>query len=248
MSTYAQPKDVGDPAECVFYHVADLPGHGTTSGQWDLRATADAYLGNVDFAGKRVLELGTASGFLCFHMEKKGAEVVAYDLSPEDQWDLVLSFDEDPEAAIELNRNCIRRLNNSFWFSHKKMGSRARLCLGSIYNIPEDLGQFDIVTFASILLHLRDPLGAIQGALKFVRDKIIIVELVPDFQGPFAKFMPSPERRTPHGGWLWWLLSPDLLVSFLRLVGFRNIEVTRSSHMCARENRMRELYTIVASR
>jgi predicted nicotinamide N-methyase len=37
----------------------------------------DPYLGNFDFVGKRVLDVGAASGFLTFEMEKRGAEVVA---------------------------------------------------------------------------------------------------------------------------------------------------------------------------
>ena len=66
---------VTDPAECDFYHVVELPGGELTKAQWDLRETADQYLGGVDFAGKRVLEIGPASGFLSFHMERRGARV-----------------------------------------------------------------------------------------------------------------------------------------------------------------------------
>ena len=70
-------------SDCTFYHVMDIPGHGVTPGQWDLRETADHYLGNVDFTGMRVFEIGTASGFLCFHMEKRGADVTAFDRDPD---------------------------------------------------------------------------------------------------------------------------------------------------------------------
>ena len=62
---YAAPRLVEDPADCYFYHTMDLPGHGTVTGEWDLRGREAAYLGNVDFQGKRVLEVGTASGHLC---------------------------------------------------------------------------------------------------------------------------------------------------------------------------------------
>lgn len=72
-----------NPDEYYFYHTIDLPGLGEMKGEWDLRIAPDAYLGNVDLANKRVLEMGTANGFLSFHMEKKGASVVSYDLSPE---------------------------------------------------------------------------------------------------------------------------------------------------------------------
>ena len=59
-----------------------VAGLGTITGEWDLRANVRAYLGGVALQGKRVLEIGTASGFLCFAMERMGAEVISYDLSP----------------------------------------------------------------------------------------------------------------------------------------------------------------------
>ena len=80
-SVYAEPRTVTDLEECYFYHSMEIPGYGLVEGPWDLRGGVDDYLGNVDLNGKRVLEVGTASGFLCFTMEGRGADVVAYDLS-----------------------------------------------------------------------------------------------------------------------------------------------------------------------
>jgi hypothetical protein len=86
---WVEPRIIDDINECYFYHTMDIPGHGLVKGNWDLRGKESEYLGHVDFQGKRVLEIGTASGHLCFSMEKMGAEVVAYDLSPKQDWDLV---------------------------------------------------------------------------------------------------------------------------------------------------------------
>ena len=55
-------------------------GVGKIIGLWDLRQTVDDYLGRIDFAGKRVLEIGPASGFLTIEMERRGADVVAVEL------------------------------------------------------------------------------------------------------------------------------------------------------------------------
>ena len=77
---YAQPQNIKNVDGCYFYHTMDIPGYGTVYGEWDLRGRESSYLGNVRFKGKSVLEIGTASGHLCFYMEKQGAEVVAYDL------------------------------------------------------------------------------------------------------------------------------------------------------------------------
>jgi 2-polyprenyl-3-methyl-5-hydroxy-6-metoxy-1,4-benzoquinol methylase len=66
--------------DCYFYHTGDLPGLRVQKGEWDLRGNISAYLGDVDFEGKRVLDVGTANGFLCFEIERRAAEAVGYDL------------------------------------------------------------------------------------------------------------------------------------------------------------------------
>lgn len=76
--------------ECCFYHTMDLPGVGMVTGDWDLRGGVSDHLGNVALAGKRVLEIGPANGFLSFEMERSGAEVVGYDLSHQaGRWEAV---------------------------------------------------------------------------------------------------------------------------------------------------------------
>src|SRR4051794_27566355 len=107
---YATPRVVTDVAECAFYHTMDIPGHGHVRGDWDLAPNVAAYLGQVDFAGKRVLEVGTADGYLGFEMEARGAEVVCYDLSEQQLWDLV-PFPHIDQRACAHYRQMIRKLN-----------------------------------------------------------------------------------------------------------------------------------------
>ena len=102
---WVEPRIIDDMNECYFYHTMDIPGHGLVKGNWDLRGKESEYLGHVDFQGKRVLEIGTASGHLCFSMEKMGAEVVAYDLSPKQDWDFV------PLLRIGFARLQVRQKN-----------------------------------------------------------------------------------------------------------------------------------------
>ena len=74
---YAPSRTITEISDCYFYHTIDLPGHGIIKDEWDLRTGLDSYLGHIQLTGKRVLEIGTANGFLCFEMEKRGAEMVA---------------------------------------------------------------------------------------------------------------------------------------------------------------------------
>ena len=86
---FETPRLIRDINECYFYHTIDLPGYGTVNGAWDLRKNIEAYLGNFDFSGKTVLDVGTAGGFLTFHMESKGAKVTSFDLTSGKLWNIV---------------------------------------------------------------------------------------------------------------------------------------------------------------
>ena len=160
-SVYANPSLVTDIGECDFYSTVDIPGYGVMKGVFDLRDGVQEYLGKLDFKGKRVLEMGTASGFLCFYMESKGAEVVGYDLSPEYLWDIVPLYNIDHEKRIARQKEVIRRLNNAFWLCHKAFNSRAKMVYGTVYAVPRQIEMVDVSTFGSILLHVRDPFLAL---------------------------------------------------------------------------------------
>src|SRR5262249_514123 len=157
---FAQPRVVTDVRDCCFYHTMEIPGHGVVEGQWDLRRGVDKYLGNVAFAGKRVLDVGAASGFLTFHMESQGADLIPYDLAPEHSWDVVPFAGIDLMEYLRERRETIRKLNNGYWFSHRAMASEAHMVHGTVYAIPEAIGTVDIAT-CGILLHLRDPFLAL---------------------------------------------------------------------------------------
>jgi SAM-dependent methyltransferase len=229
-SIYAPARHVDGPSECYFYHSIELPGHGLQEGEWDLRSTADQYLGNYPFAGKRVLEIGSANGFLSFHMERQGAEVVAYDLSGEQSWDLVPARGNEAasEAELSLRRSHIRKLNNAWWLAHRLLSSKARVVYGTAYEIPDAIGMVDVVTLGSVLLHLRDPLRAMSRAAQFAREALIVTEVSSGLawvdESPIAQFLPSAQKGTPPD--TWWRLSPKIISEFGTLLGFDDQTVT----------------------
>jgi SAM-dependent methyltransferase len=252
---YTEPREVTDPEECFFYHALDLPGYGTVQGDWDLRANVDRYLGGVDFNGKRVLDVGTATGFLAFHMERQGAEVIAHDLPEDGMYDLVPYARWDYPSHVEGARDHIRRSANGFWLAHGALGSQVRLVGSSIYDIPDSIGPVDAVTIGCVLLHLRDPFRALQQSLKLVRETAVVVETAPHpFRAPWSLLprarVPSagflPDYRKPLGGVTWWRLPPSALVAFLGVLGFE--DTTVRYHVQRFTGRRRLLYTIVARR
>ncbi len=245
---------VTDPAGCVFYHTMDIPGHGTVAGQWDLRGHEASYLGHVDVAGKRVLEVGTASGHLCFEMERRGAEVVAYDLSDGQDWDVVPFAADDHERFLGERRRHIRALNDGWWLCHHASGSKAAVVYGSVYAIPESIGKVDIATFGAILLHLRDPFLALQNAARLQPSTMIVTEslsvkysLVQMLAGkiqPGPIFLPNARRGGPKE--TWWLLTPDVVKRMLGVLGFTECRV--HYHRQRHQNRWQPMFTVVARR
>jgi hypothetical protein len=241
LNVYAEPRNITDLAECYFYHTTEVPGYGLIEGEWDLRRGMRAYLGHVDFKGKRVLELGTASGFNCFYMERQGAEVVGYDLSEQQSWDVVPYAQYDYETFSEQRKEHIRKINNAFWLCHRAFESRSKVVYGDVYSIPPAIGLVDISTACSILLHVRDPFLALQKALALTRDTVIVTEgaevlnvpnpvrrlrsLLPNkLAAPPMRFMPNWRAQDPKE--TWWRLTPELIQRFIGVLGFERSEVT----------------------
>jgi SAM-dependent methyltransferase len=224
------PQDLPSIDECTFYHAIDLPGLGTQAGQWDLRHTIDAYLGGVEFTGMRVLDVGAANGFLTFEMERRGAEVVAVDLSSGTDWDMV-PFAGQEERVAEIRAfygSAVPRRTKAFWLAHGLLGSHSKLHLGNIYQLPAQLGQFDVAMLGMILGHLRDPFGALMSITRLVKKTIIITEVALDHAGAFAYFM--PDAATPHDTASWWATSEDLRTKMLAVLGFELDSCERVAH------------------
>jgi hypothetical protein len=259
-----------NPDDYYFYHTIDLPGLGEMKGEWDLRAFADDYLGHVNLTNKRVLEMGTANGFLTFYMEKKGASVVSYDLSPELDWDMVPYAHKDGTAWAPKRKNHIRKINNAYRLSHSLFESKAEFVHGTVYDIPKTVGLVDISTFGSILLHVRDPFLALKQAAQITKETIVITEILDNNRqkiinrlfgwlgtstvrkirskllGPSMIFRPNAILGHPEE--TWWHLTPELLEQFLGVMGFGDIHISYHKQFFAQHNKSQLMYTIVANR
>ena len=188
---YADPLPVERPEEGFFYHTIDLPSFGTIPGDWDLRECTDAYLGNYDFRGRRVLDVGAASGYLTFEMERRGADVVSFDLDDGANWNIVPHF----KLASELEEIRRRRsdtlvaLKKAYWLAHRDLSSSARAVYGNIYEMDDAIGELDVAYFGMIVGHLRDPYQALFEGARRAREAVIIT----------SSFELSDEPRGPSG-------------------------------------------------
>lgn len=241
---YAQPPTGITLNDCEFYHVMDLRGHGRVGGEWDLRGKVDEYLGAFDFNGRSVLEIGPASGFLTAEMERRGAKVLALEMPPNAGWDYVPYPPQMLDPIVRERIDVMRRLRNSFWFTHAALGLKARLAYGSAYDIPAVLGHFDVAVLASVLLHCHSPLRIVEQCARRAETLIITDIHDPGLDGLRAcQLLPAADEMNWH---TWWRFSPDLFTGFLRVMGFSRFSQTFHTQQSA--SGPHRLFTIVASR
>lgn len=249
-SPFCAPRSITSLDECYFYHTMDIPGYGTTAGEWDLRGLIDDYLGHFNFAEKRVLDVGAASGILSFHIERQGAEVVSYDLSEHYDWDIVPFFENQGDGSREARRSHLQKINNGYWLSHQAFQSSAKMAYGVAYDIPEAIGAVDVAVFGSVLLHLRDPFLALQNGARLAQEAIIVADISP--YGRLASAFRRNPRFMPRGSKPqgitdgWFRLPPLLVQEYLAILGFKNSTITWKTYRYG--NSVRPIYTIIARR
>jgi len=251
---YETPVRGNSVSECNFYHTTDIPEVGTVRGQWDLRSGVDDYLGGYDFSSKRVLEIGPATGFLTFHMEKTAREVVAVELPldrnfwnavPYEKLGLARRSDQQWTRSEEQFFEHIGRIRNGFWFCHEKFGSQAKVYNGSSENLPAALGDFDVALLSAILLHARSPVTILESCARLVTDTIIITEnFYPELgEDPICSLVPG----VGNNAWdTWWRFTHRFFTQFLEVLGFSEHQVT--FHEQQADHQPVQMFTIVSSR
>lgn len=226
-SPYAEPPPVSPPlSDCLFYHSIELPGIGLREGQWDLRPGIDEYLGPTDFEGLRVLEIGTANGFVCFELEKRGAEVVAVDLPEPATYDVRPGAEQevDPEAM----RSGLRQIRNAWWLGHALLSSSAKVVYAHVNDLPAAIGRFDVVVLANVLQHCREPVSALLNAARLA-DSVVVTES--DWMAGFNDELPGLILFEGSAPYSWFQVKPPLVSALLAELGLTDQRLTRHEQL-----------------
>jgi hypothetical protein len=250
---YQQPRS---PAfeDCLFYHVMTLPGH-VTSGEWDIRGHESAYLGNQNFNGKTVIDIGTASGCLTFAMERLGANVIAFDSLS--QIDAIPYFDLETRFGMHKEKyhsdiiSGLELMKNGFWFAYNALKSKVNVFYGDIYNCQEDFGHVDYAFFGNILLHLISPIQALNTFAPYASEKVIITEAMfkdYDYQSPEPVCFLYADISQKDNRFSWWQVTPGFLTQYLKILGFNKFDLSFHDVRWATQNSTLKHFTLVASR
>ena len=226
IAPYIGERYVESPTGCYFYHTMDLPIFGLQDGGWDLRGRYADYIGHVDLVGRRVLDVGAASGFLSFEAERSGAaEVVSFDMDSAVRQHLLPFHDSeyvtDHAGWCEKHTAAMKAWHRSYWLTHRLIGSKVKARYGDVYALPQDLGRFDVVVLGAILEHLADPLAAMREAARVTTDLLVINTDFIDTPLPMAIFTGRADR--PALSYIFWTYSIALYDEYMAIMGFKKI-------------------------
>lgn len=247
----AQPRYVDSLSDCFFYHTMDLPGFGEVRGHWDLRGRFEEYVGGVDLAGKAVIDVGAATGFLSFAAEKSGAtRVLSFDIGDPRQQTFLPFKDKlyyrDPARWAEQYGAEIEQWKNAYWLCHRLLDSSAEVSYGDIYHLPPELGQFDVAIVGSVLEHLSDQITALASIARLTKETMVIVSPLLQTDERIARF--ESLASNPDADFTWWTYSLGVYREVFAMLGFSITKVSHAKYYYMYGERLEERSTIVAVR
>lgn len=201
----------------IWYHTIELAPGVVTEGMFDHRPAVDRYLMPSDLSGMHCLDVGTMDGFWAFEMERRGAaRVLATDVGRVDDLDWPLRWRQQVEPTLDATKAA------RFELAREALGSRVERVERSVYELDAELGSFDLIFCGDLLLHLKDPITAIERIHAVCRGSAIIANPVTRFRfgarRPMAEFDGITEFQ-------WWLLSETSIERMMLATGFARVEV-----------------------
>jgi len=227
-----RPRPLPNKDECWFYHYIDLPGGETLTGAWDIRGRFEQYIGGYPTAGKTVLDIGTAGGFLAFSAEQAGATVTALDCRH------AIEFDRIPFRGalhhierrdwMPFGQDHLTRMQNGFWYAWHKLGSRVQVSYTPLVELGFVDDRFDVVMAGATVEHLADPVSAI-GRMARVAKEAVIVAFTDVGNTEELTMQPMNPWLNPEWDHSWWVLSRGLYKRVFENLGFEVVFVPSSA-------------------
>jgi len=201
----------------TWYHTIDLPEGGHTAGWYDCRRAPSEVEWPAGVRGGRCLDVGTFDGFWAFELERRGAaEVVALDVDDPDALDW---FYDDRVRGPELVRKWGSERGPGFVEAAALVGSAARRVNCSVYDLdPDVVGRFDVVFCGALLLHLAQPVKALEVMRSVCAGELILVEHLDPYLELMAHHVPSAHFSPDWDQW--WRTNSSGLRTMVERAGF----------------------------
>ena len=230
-----------------WYHTLELAPGVTTPGWFDLRDLPRQLPFPASLAGSRCLDVGTFDGFWAFEMERRGGDVVAVDVLDPARWD----WPADSEAAALEAIGRRKAAGSGFVLAKEATGSQVERLDMSVYDLdPERVGEFDFVYVGSLLLHLRDPVRALERIAGVCRGSMLLLDAI---DLPLSRLLPHRPVAGLDGigrPW-WWKPNTAGLAQMVTAAGFTIVRGPDVVYMApgrgftgARDVRLRQLRSL----
>jgi tRNA (mo5U34)-methyltransferase len=210
--------DLRQSVEAIgWYHSIELAPGLVTPGWFDTRAVLPRLPFPPELSGRRCLDIGTFDGFWAFEMERRGAsEVLAVDLLDPHQWDWPRNATPDVVQAIAT----MKGRGEGFEIAARALGSEVTRLERNVYDLdPDDIGLFDFVYVGSLLLHLRDPIEALNRVRSVCQGSALFVDAV-DFELSWFHRRRAVVRFDGDGRPWWWKPNTTALARYLKSAAF----------------------------
>ncbi len=200
-----------------WYHTIELPDGTTTPGFFDNRPALRHVEWPAAVRGGRCLDVGTFDGFWAFELEKRDAsEVFGLDVPSADDYDWQWSWRRKGPAQ---HRTWSTGRAGTIEDLAGLLGSRVQRILAPVYELdPEVHGTFDVVMCGDILLHLRDPILALERIRSVCRGELLVVETLDPLTDLVARPWPVAQLLPLHDQW--WRPNGRALQRMVEAAGF----------------------------
>ena len=232
---YAEPNpataDLQKRVDAIeWYHTIDLGNGVVTPGWFDLRGELDKYPLPARMDGMRVLDVATFDGFWAFEFARRGADVVALDIES------FSSVDMSPRIRRTKTQEYLeRKTGEGFALAREVLNLPVHREICNVYDLsPERLGMFDFVFVSDLLLHLMNPMKALNNMCSVTKGHAVIAEVY-DARLPENEKLMYYEGGEVHN--TWWSLSFGALQQMVIDAGFRKVELTNRFMTCYRGQR-----------
>jgi tRNA (mo5U34)-methyltransferase len=221
-----------------WYHSYYFDNGFSVRGDYNIGADIQDYGFPPSLRGLKVLDVGVGGGWFSLYLEQQGAEVTAIDARGYSDFDVFGRYQYPPITAEGRSPDRYAEdgapiydspVSKTFWIMRDLLGSKVRFKNARIYDLSPQLfeGQsFDLVFIGALLLHLRDPIGALMAARSVCHGQIMastpIVVNDPDSKFPFQQLPWTHIDRIS-----WWLPNRACFKLWFEAAGFRNVDVSR---------------------
>ena len=211
-------------------------------GDYDIGQNIEQYGFPQDMSGMSVLDVGTGSGWFACYFEQLGANVTTVDARGYSDFDVFGRYKYPPIEKVKAQADQILSngqeiyyspVSKGFWIMKEILGLKAEYVNARIYDIcPElfDGKTFDLVFLGSLLMHLRDPIGALMAVRSVCKERIISNTLILDGDSeeitevPVMMLLSDDQDNYIN----WWQPTKACVIQWFKAAGFPEVTIDKT--------------------